>query len=88
MKVVGFVGTGIKTKLLLNINDQVQINVFSVIWPREKYVYVFIYANMYAYAFMYIYVWIYPTPPPWAGSDDRSIFKWSTPGLNLESSFF
>ena len=31
-------------------------------------------------------VCIYPTPPPWVGSDTRSIFKWSTTGLN--SDFF
>ena len=34
------------------------------------------------------YVYIYPTPPPWAGCDTRSNFKWSSAGLNSEFSFF
>ena len=31
--------------------------------------------------------YVYPTPPPWAGCDTKSIFKWNKAGLNQIDSY-
>ena len=74
---------GIKDQRIV-FNQKNKIN-SSMYWPKLPQGQFLSRVSLNSYFFFLLCV--YPTPPPWAGCNTRSIFKWNKAGLNLEFSF-